>query len=78
MHRSERGDGIEFNSSTLSEQNDRGILNCVPARKQSKTTPGPIGWAGVPPSAAGPATNKKKELFAPLSNLCLLEAFIIT
>ncbi len=23
--------------------------------KLVKTTPGPIGWAGVPPSAAGPA-----------------------
>jgi hypothetical protein len=26
-----------------------------PYEKQTKTTPGTIGWAGVPPSAAGPA-----------------------
>ncbi len=26
-------------------------------REQAKTTPGPIGWAGVPHPAAGPAKN---------------------
>ena len=34
-----------------------------PREKLAKTTPGPIGWVGVPPSAAGPAKRIKMKKY---------------